>query len=310
MSQPLSIENKEEIAFITSRTAGSKLLLINNKGLEQKILSCLARYQEIYSVVIYGFIIMGNHYHLIAKFPKMNRAIFMRDFNSMTARIISKYANVYGRRSIWGRRYAKQALPRYEDVENWFFYLCLNPISSKLVNNIEDYTSYNSFNDSVNGIEKEYSWLDWTKFMKAKRSNSNISDKHFTSFHKLVFTRLPGYEQMQKHSYINLMGSKLSERSKELVVKFNLVGKRFLGKKNLAKQKLGSIPKNSKISNRYSFRPLVLSLCKKTKSLFLENYFTIYNSYKELSILFRNGNFKIRFPSGTYPPPILFPSSL
>lgn len=63
MSQPLSIENQYEISFITTRTAESRLLLINDKHLEKAILGALARYAIRYEVMIYGFILMGNHNH-------------------------------------------------------------------------------------------------------------------------------------------------------------------------------------------------------------------------------------------------------
>ena len=89
MAQPLSIESKDWVYFITTRTAGSRLWLVGNQGLENQILGYLGKYQQRYEAEIYGFILMGNHYHLMASFPKMNRALFMRDFNSAVARAVA-----------------------------------------------------------------------------------------------------------------------------------------------------------------------------------------------------------------------------
>lgn len=57
---------------------------MNNKTLELVILGYLAKYQKMYKVKIYGFIIMGNHLHLLAAFPEGNKARFMRSFGAIT----------------------------------------------------------------------------------------------------------------------------------------------------------------------------------------------------------------------------------
>ena len=147
MSQPLSIENPDWVFLITTRTSGSRLWLVNNKQLLDSILGVLAKYSIKYKAILYGFIVMGNHYHLLAQFPERNKALFMRDFNSALARVVGRYVKQHGRRSVWARRYSCQALTRAEDVRNWFFYVALNPVSSGIVQDVSNYLSYNSFED-------------------------------------------------------------------------------------------------------------------------------------------------------------------
>ena len=78
MAYPLRLESADEIWHITTRTNGSKLWFVNNKALEYLILAYLAKYTKLYGVKLYAFILMGNHYHLIAKFPESNKAGFMQ----------------------------------------------------------------------------------------------------------------------------------------------------------------------------------------------------------------------------------------
>ena len=70
MSEQLKINIPEEVCLTTIRTQNSRLWFVNNKKLEEEVLSYLAKYQNIYGVVLYAFILIGNHYHMVAKFPK------------------------------------------------------------------------------------------------------------------------------------------------------------------------------------------------------------------------------------------------
>ena len=81
-SHPIRVECGERFQHITTRTAGSRLWFVNNKKLEERILAFLGFYQEKYTVELSSFKLMGNHYHLVARFPNKNRAQFMRDFNA------------------------------------------------------------------------------------------------------------------------------------------------------------------------------------------------------------------------------------
>lgn len=307
MSQPLSIENKEHVYLITTRTAGSRLWFIKNKALEEKILGALARYQEKYQVKIYSFILMGNHYHLIAQFPNCNRARFMRDFNSMVARLVGRYVKLHGRCAVWARRYSYQVIPREIDIWHWFFYVALNPISSGITKSIGEYPAYNSIYDAMNGVVRTYKWIDWSKYLLKKRYKKNVSPDEFVVEHKLVYSRLPGHEELSQETHRDQIVEEIQTRTSQLVQERVDLGKGFLGPKLLSKQQIGAKPKTTKISTRYSYRPLVLTLCMETKNKFLQAYFNILDSFIIASKKYRQGDLSADFPCGTYPPPILSP---
>ena len=302
MAQPLSIENKEWVYLITTRTAGSRLWLINNKELESRILGALARYQSIHSVVIYAFILMGNHYHLLAGFPKGNRALFMRDLNSALARLVGRHVSLHGRRSVWARRYSYQVLPRDEDVRHWFYYAALNPVSSGITRSVSQYPAYNSFFDAANGIEREYTWIDWSRYLLHKRTNPAAKPIDFSKKYRLKLSRLPTLEALDQADYRRLLTNELEQRRQELIVQRRNSGKGFLGLTKLRAQPPGAYPRTTKTSSRHSFRPLVLTLCAKTRRSFLEMYFSIYDAFKRASAAFRLGKKHEPFPEGTYPP--------
>ena len=302
MTQPLSIENKEHVSFITTRTAGSKLWFINDKYLELLVLGVLGRYQEMYGAVIYAFILMGNHYHLIANFPRGNRAKFMRDFNSSVGRLVGRIVKVHGRRSVWARRYSHQVLPNHDDVKHWFYYSALNPVYSGLVARMHEYECYNSFHDAAAGVSRTVKWIDWSAYQLKSRYNKDVKPSDFEKEYKLTYTRLPGTENMSSKEYEEMLLGELKTRQDTAVEARRSAGKGFLGIDGLRSQVVGSEPKNTKTSSRYSFRPLVLTLCLVTKKRFLEAYFAIFDQFVEASRAFRNGDRLALFPRGTYPP--------
>ena len=84
-----------------------------------------SEYRELRSVKLYAFDLQGNHHHRVTDFPLANRAHFMRDFNSMTAKLVQGNVSGIEPGKFRERRYANQLLPQEEDVEKWFFYCAL-----------------------------------------------------------------------------------------------------------------------------------------------------------------------------------------
>lgn len=106
------IEDPVLASFLTTRSRNSELWFVNNPELEQVILGYLAKYKDTREVKLYAFAIEGNHNQSVAKFPKMNRADFMRDLNSSIARAVPKHTMEYPGGRFWARRYSQSARKR------------------------------------------------------------------------------------------------------------------------------------------------------------------------------------------------------
>ena len=302
MPRDLSIEYYEKPVLITTRTIASRLWFSNNRRLKRLFVTYLAKYQLKYQVIIYGFIIMDNHYHLIASFPLGNRADFLRSYNGILAKITARVCPQFIDGRLWARRAKIQVFERKEDLEHWFFYLSLNPVSSGLVEFISDYDSYNSFLDSVSGNNPKFKMIDWEEYRRRFLEDPFTKPEDCYKEYTLIFTRLSDYKNLSTEEYRKLMKNKLEERRKALVKERRSKKKGFAGKKNLEKVKPGALPKETKKSKRNSKRPIILTLCVETKSQFLKEYFSIVNQYKEASELYRKGMENIIFPRGTTKP--------
>ncbi len=302
-SQPLRIEHPDFGSFATVRTVNSQLLFVNNPDLEDRVLGRLAQYQEKYEVELYAFVIMGNHYHPLTKFPKCNRAHFFRDLNARTAEAVRKLVPEFKGGPLVERRYSEQALPLDEDIENQFFYSALQPVSSGLAEKISDYPGYNSFDDAITGRTRKIRQVNWAAYNQAKRKGRRPRICDFYYYVELKYKRLPGYEDLSQKEYRKLMLQKFEQRRQVILEEFAKQGYVFPTPEQLRRTKASAYPKHTKKSERHSKRPLVLSRCAKAKKAYLELYFSIYHAYKEACRRYRAGDFGVEFPPRTYRPP-------
>jgi REP element-mobilizing transposase RayT len=305
MAEQLKISVPEETSLITTRTINSKLWFVSATRFQQEILGYLAKYQTLYSVTIYHFILMGNHYHLVAKFPKDNRHKFMQAFNKIFSNAARRHIPGYKGGPIWARRYRPQALPRKEDIFNWFFYSALNPISTGLVSKLSEYNLYNGFADAISGKPRKCKLVNWVKYQNEKRSNKELTVDDCTQYFELKYSRLPGFEDVNKIYYQAIMDMEYQCRRKKLLEKYRAIGNGPIYRKAT---KTGSYPKKTKVSRRYDYRPLVLSLCKLTKSNYLSWYFCECEKHRLASKKYLAGDEAVEFPPGTFKPTKPIPS--
>ena len=308
MSQPLRIECPDFWSFGTSRTVNSLLWFINNSKVEQHALRFLARYQEKYGVELFSFVLMGNHSHIEARFPGMNRSQFYRDLNARMAEGVRYFVPEFPGGPLFARRYSEQAIVEAPDLEEYFFYCALQPIQAGFAERLEDYPGYNSFQDAISGKPRIVKDVDWTAFNAARRHNPRVKKKDYTTYRKLNYSRLPGYEHLSQHDYKVLMLKKFEERRMKIIQERRAQGKGFLGRDALLNIVPGSSPIQTKKSSRRSKRPLILTRCLETKKEFLRFFFDTLNSYRSASRLFRQGVLNVTFPPGTYRPPTFVPS--
>jgi hypothetical protein len=275
---------------------------VNNRKLEEAILGYAARYSTRYEVKIYALAIEGNHIQKVAHFPKANRAHFMRDFNSSVARAVPRFQPNYPGGGVWARRYSAEYLPADEDIEEWFFYTVLQPVNDALVDDIADYPGYNCFEDAIRGIERKCKVVKWKEYNDARRWNPDVSIDAYTEICTLKYERLPGYGHLSQFEYETMMRAKLRERTAQ-VLKMRRV-KRSLGAHKLKQVRPGTRPKKTKRSGPRDHRPRILTKSPERRASGNAWYFDRYFEYRRCSKRYREGDFSVEFPKGTYKPPL------
>ncbi len=90
-----------------------------------------------HSLKIHSFVLMNNHFHLIASTPLANISKCMLQFMSNTSRRLTEKGNRINQ--TFGGRYYKSILQKHNYYLHAYKYNYLNPVSAKIVNSVEDY---------------------------------------------------------------------------------------------------------------------------------------------------------------------------
>lgn len=290
-------------SFITTRCRNSELWFVGvNPRLEETLIGSVARCADRYHAKVYALGIEGNHVHMLANFPELNRADFMRDVNSAHARAVQRHVKDFPGGGLWGRRYSSEIVP-FPDFEKQFFYIVLQAVQDGFVSKISEWPFYNCFNDAIWGRTRKFKVIRWGDYHVAVRNGHQVTPDDFADEVSLTYERLPGYEHLSQIEYAKLMRQKLEEYRQEVLKKRIAEGKtEFLGREKLLKMVPGSRPVHSKTSRRDSHRPRVLSACPERWRFWMDFYFGHYWAFKEASAKFKAGDIGVEFPLGMYRP--------
>jgi putative transposase len=299
------IESSQETYLITTRTIESRLWLVNNAKLHERICAFLARYREMYQIKLHAFVIMGNHYHLVARFPQTNRKKFMSSFNGMLAKLVASHSPTFTQGKLWGCRYSAQCLPHHEDIERAVLYCALNPVSTGLVALPNQYNTYNSFTLASHHHRREHTIFLREQYNQAVRQRvSKVDPAEFTVTHTLAYDRIPGYEELSDSQYTARLLQRHTEQHESILAARSEAGQTFPPLSSLKTIHTGATPRATKTTDRNGHHPLVISNCALARQLYIEHYLECRAQYIEASARYRAGDFTAPFPAGMHRPPV------
>jgi putative transposase len=130
-------KNSTNPLHITNRMHDKKAFPIPIQDVWEVMQDLLYFINKCYEIRIFSFVLMPNHYHLMAQAVEGNISEAMWFFNRESSRLINRYAKKSNQ--IWGNRYHKCEITEYSYFINAFKYVYQNPLRAKLVNKVEDY---------------------------------------------------------------------------------------------------------------------------------------------------------------------------
>ena len=92
---------------------------------------------KFYDMIIHSFVLMNNHFHLIASTPEANVDKCMHRFMGNTSRRLTEAGNRVN--GTYGSRYYKSILQHPSYFLNTYKYNYFNPVKASIVNHVEDY---------------------------------------------------------------------------------------------------------------------------------------------------------------------------
>jgi len=154
MARPPRILLPHTVIFVTSRIQQG-LPFVGNALVNLIVWSALALAQEQHPVRIIGFVVMGNHIHLmiLVEDPTTVES-FMERFKCETAHAVNR---LLGRRqvTVWCEGYHAPAVLTVADLIDKLAYLYANPAKAKIARSIEEYCGVSSWKMFQTGIPKK-----------------------------------------------------------------------------------------------------------------------------------------------------------
>ncbi len=92
---------------------------------------------KAYKVEIHAFVLMNNHFHLLAKFPENNMSEAMNYFMRESSRVLSRDSGRINQ--VYGGRYFRSAIKKNIHLDHVYKYLYRNPVEAGLCNHVEKY---------------------------------------------------------------------------------------------------------------------------------------------------------------------------
>jgi len=139
---PPHIYLDDTIYFITARTIEKNNYFSSDKK-KEILKNKLSETVHELKIIIYAWVILGNHYHLLIKINKnKNLSKLIQLFHGRTSYILNKIDNKKGRQ-VWFN-YWDYCIRNDEDFNNHLDYINFNPVKHGLVNKPGDY-KYSSY---------------------------------------------------------------------------------------------------------------------------------------------------------------------
>ncbi len=155
MARPLRIEYENAVYHITARGNEGKNIFLDDEDYE-KFLFYLNVVHNRYKVIVYCYVLMGNHYHLLIETPEGNLSKIMRDLNGHYTIYFNKRHKRQGH--LFQGRYKAILVDKESYLIELSRYIHLNPVRAGICSQAEEY-KYSSIiyymNKSVTPL-----WLD------------------------------------------------------------------------------------------------------------------------------------------------------
>ena len=158
MARPLRVEYDGALYHITAR-GNERKPIYREEGDYQKFLDILSELPQRYGVIVHGYVLMGNHYHLLIETPLGNITGVMHYLNSTyTGYFNRKYKRVG---HLFQGRYKGFVIEKERYLLSVSRYIHLNPVRARMVKRPEDYR-WSSYSEYI-GRGKKNGWLgcDW-----------------------------------------------------------------------------------------------------------------------------------------------------
>ncbi|MGI4993536.1 transposase [Halobacteriovorax sp. GFR7] len=189
------IRSSEHVYHITTRSNSKEWFYLPLHECWNICVELISEGLERFSVELHAFVLMNNHYHLMARFPKANIDKFMHFYNKNMSRRINMSTGRINH--VFGGTYKWSLINSERYYFNAIKYLYQNPVRANICSRVEDYP-YSTLHEKRYKI-KTSSYLTsidlhWMNELYSKESVDRIRK----GFKRTHFR--PSYDKKRGHS--------------------------------------------------------------------------------------------------------------
>jgi len=241
MSRPLRISYPGALYHITAR-GNEKNLIYREKGDYRKFLKILSALPKRFSIVIYGYVLMGNHYHLLIETPKGNITKVMHYLNTAYTGYFNRKYHRVGH--LFQGRYQGLLIEKDRYLLSVSRYIHLNPVRALIVKRPEEF-NWSSYLQYIGKRERE-EWLSCSWILRRYSEDELKARRSYQSFVEEGLT-------LKKNPFHNL-------KSEPIVGSESFIEET---KRKIKLKKQREIPESKRLAKRIKYEGVMVILTKR-----------------------------------------------
>ena len=281
MARPLRIQYAGAVYHVTCRGNEQKDIFKDDDD-RKKMLEILTRSLNIYTVKLFSYVLMNNHFHLLVETPLGNLAEFMRHFNIA-------YTGYYNRRHgrsghLYQGRYKSILVDKEAYLSILSRYIHLNPVRIKAMSRV-------LIEKKVRILER-YPWSSLQGYLTKGKKEPFIG-------YAMVLDEYGGDTDRARKGYKDALYTELSDG---MEIKDKILGQSILGrdefvkwvrKRFIDKGKSKELPAVKEI-HRYCSQDSILRIIKEETGKILDDLREEKGVYRQIAmdLLYRLGGLK------------------
>lgn len=295
MAWPLRMFDSRALYFVTVRCFQGRLLLRPSRETNEVLAGVLARAARLSSIELFGFAFASNHFHLIVRAPEGNLPRFMQ---FLLSNVSKKVGWIVGwRGAFWERRYSAEPILDDEALLGRLRYVLAHGVKEGLVRRCSEWPGLTSLAMALGASTRTARWFNWTRRwrrregMEAHRFSGEWSEEE-----QLTLSTLPSLAARSQAAKRAIYRRAVAAIEEEAALRHPEV----LGVAAVLEQS----PQTRPARPARRPRPLCHAATRKIREMFRERFRDFVALYRDASLNWRNGNFRVTFPEGAFRPPL------
>ncbi len=177
MARPIRLEFPGAIYHVTTRGNGGGDIFVDDQDRKQ-FLTVLAEVVSRTGWIVYAYVLMDNHYHLLIETPNSNLSRGMRQLNGVYTQRFNSRHGTGGQ--VFQGRFKAVLLERNAFLLELCRYIVLNPLRLKAVKNISRY-KWSSYRATAGEVGAP-AWLNTAWILDHFGRSSSVAQRKYAEF--------------------------------------------------------------------------------------------------------------------------------